>query len=225
MSPQPLPLLSFAYATGLTVSPSLPSFPDNNEAINPTPPKTARSKRALLWAASTPRTEHPKTSLRQTTAARRLAEARRTNTEMLVFTGRLQGFTPPTSPYCVDCFQYRHSLSFHGLCSPPRRRSLRFVPTTSRRPEHTTKPKLLALHRIPPLVSRISQQANRHAHPGSLFESTVFHRLQLPTRDNFPPLHDLLGVFDVKDHFQPRPREASAEAPFSVSIGTCPSVA
>jgi len=134
-------------------------------------------KRALLWSASNPRTECPKTSLHKTTAARRLAEARRTNTEMLVFTGRLQGFTPPASPYCVDCFQYRHSLFFHGLCSPPRCCSFRFVPTTSRRSGRTTKPKPLVLHRIPPLVSRASRQASQHAYPRSLFESTVFHRL------------------------------------------------
>merc|ERR1711970_472201 len=218
VSPRPLPLSSFAYASGLPTPPSLPSFPDTDKDTRRHLPKS-HVQRTPLWAASSLRNERPKTSLHSTTAARRSAEAYRTNTEMLVFPGRLQGFTPPTSPYCVDCFQYRHSLSFHGLCSPPRRCSLRFVPATSRRQGRTTQPKLLALHCIPPLVSRISQQANQPVCPRSLFESAVFHRLKLPTRDNSSPLHGLLGVFDVKDRFQPRPREASAEALYRSASG------
>jgi hypothetical protein len=41
----------------------------------------------------------------------------------------LQGFAPPTSPYCRRVVANPiNSLSFHGLCSPPRSPTLRFRP-------------------------------------------------------------------------------------------------
>jgi hypothetical protein len=45
----------------------------------------------------------------------------------------LQGFAPPTSPYCCGIVANTHSsLSFHGLCSPSRSPTIRFRPTTGK---------------------------------------------------------------------------------------------
>jgi hypothetical protein len=45
----------------------------------------------------------------------------------------LQGFAPPMSPYCRQVVaNLIDSLSFHGLCSPPRSRILRFRPASGK---------------------------------------------------------------------------------------------
>jgi len=62
VSPRPLPLLSFTYASGLPASPSLPGFPDIDEAIETTPPRTACSKehRSKRPAPHTARVRRPR---------------------------------------------------------------------------------------------------------------------------------------------------------------------